>query len=87
MAGLSEGRTDDLVTAVNEIASNAIIHGGGEGLFRIVHAHDGLHIELSDHGPGPAGPPTLTPNMHVYPSDALSGRGLCWHRCYVPVSA
>ena len=31
-AGLSEGRTRDLVLAVHELAANAVRHGAGQGL-------------------------------------------------------
>jgi anti-sigma regulatory factor (Ser/Thr protein kinase) len=72
------------VVAVNEIASNAIIHGGGGGLFTIVHARDGVHVEVSDHGTGFAGPLTPTRNGHRQPPDALSGRGLWLAECLCP---
>jgi anti-sigma regulatory factor (Ser/Thr protein kinase) len=34
-AGLAAGRVDDLVLAVNEIATNSILHGGGDGVVRV----------------------------------------------------
>jgi anti-sigma regulatory factor (Ser/Thr protein kinase) len=33
--GLSKGRLADLVTAVNELVSNALVHGGGRGVLRL----------------------------------------------------
>lgn len=33
--GLSSGRIADLVTAVNELVSNALVHGGGRGVLRV----------------------------------------------------
>jgi anti-sigma regulatory factor (Ser/Thr protein kinase) len=52
-AGLSPDRVDDLVLAVDEIATNSVIHGGGHGVLRawvdgdmLVHeVRDGGHIE------------------------------------------
>ena len=33
--GLSSARTDDLVLAANEMATNSVLHGGGSGLARV----------------------------------------------------
>jgi anti-sigma regulatory factor (Ser/Thr protein kinase)/anti-anti-sigma regulatory factor len=53
-AGLSEGRTGDLVLAVHELAANAIRHGAGFGRVRLWHTRDGVRCEIADEGtPGP----------------------------------
>ncbi len=72
--GLSPTRTDDLVLVVNEIATNAIRHGGGSGTLTMVSQPDGVSVEVRDCGPGlPAHtreePPTAT-------ATSIGGRGL-----------
>jgi anti-sigma regulatory factor (Ser/Thr protein kinase) len=54
-AGLSEGRTRDLVLAVHELAANAVRHGAGQGRLRLWAAHDAVRCEVTDEGaPGEA---------------------------------
>ncbi|HVE94168.1 MAG TPA: sensor histidine kinase [Acidimicrobiales bacterium] len=48
--GLSEPRIDDLVVAVNEIASNTVRHGGGSGALRIWASDSTLICEVADRG-------------------------------------
>ena len=50
-AGLSEGRTRDLVLAVHELAANAVRHGAGQGRLRLWAAHDAVRCEITDEGP------------------------------------
>jgi anti-sigma regulatory factor (Ser/Thr protein kinase) len=61
VAGLEPLRADDLVLAVNELASNSIRHGGGRGLLRSWREPDRLVCEVSDAG---------------LIDDPLAGRGL-----------
>jgi anti-sigma regulatory factor (Ser/Thr protein kinase) len=49
-AGLSEERVADLVLAVNEIATNSILHGGGKGTVRVWREPDALVCEVRDGG-------------------------------------
>ena len=49
-AGLDQRRRDDLVLAVNEIASNSVRHGGGFGRFRVWAEEDVLVCEIRDRG-------------------------------------
>ena len=49
-AGLSEARAGDLVLAVNEIATNSVIHGGGQGVLSLWRADDAVVCEISDGG-------------------------------------
>ena len=49
-AGLSEGRTRDLVLAVHELAANAVRHGAGQGRLRLWAAHDAVRCEITDEG-------------------------------------
>jgi anti-sigma regulatory factor (Ser/Thr protein kinase) len=49
-AGLSETRTKDLVLAVNEVATNSIRHGGGDGILRIWQDDRALISEVRDDG-------------------------------------
>ena len=49
-AGLTASRADDLVLAVNEVASNSIRHAGGAGMLRIWSDDDTLLCEVRDRG-------------------------------------
>ena len=49
-AGLSDGRTRDLVLAVHELAANAVRHGAGQGRLRLWAAHDTVRCEVTDEG-------------------------------------
>ena len=54
-AGLSDGRTRDLVLAVHELAANAVRHGAGQGRLRLWAADDAVRCEVTDAGvPGEA---------------------------------
>ena len=70
--GLSPNRTDDLVLAVSEIATNAIRHGGGSGTLTVVSQSDGVSIEVCDSGPGL---PTRAPG-ELPTATSIGGRGL-----------
>jgi anti-sigma regulatory factor (Ser/Thr protein kinase) len=50
LASLDGGRTDDLVLAVNELATNSVRHGGGSGTLRIWTDADTLLCEVQDQG-------------------------------------
>src|SRR6516164_10252579 len=49
-AGLSDGRTRDLVLAVHELAANAVRHGAGQGRLRLWTAQDAVRCEVTDEG-------------------------------------
>jgi len=72
-AGLRGMRLQAFVMAVNEIITNAVVHGGGLGRLRLWRTSGELVCEVTDQGPGipggrvPAGQP---------PAHATSGRGL-----------
>jgi anti-sigma regulatory factor (Ser/Thr protein kinase) len=51
-AGLSGGRLDDFVVAVNELLTNAVRHGGGVGHLTLSAADGFVVCEVSDHGAG-----------------------------------
>jgi anti-sigma regulatory factor (Ser/Thr protein kinase) len=72
-AGLGGHKVDDLVVAVNEIATNAIVHGKGPASLRIWRRAGELVCEVGDRGAGLADPLTgqLTPDLK-----APGGRGL-----------
>jgi anti-sigma regulatory factor (Ser/Thr protein kinase) len=73
----AEGLTPDdvagLVLAVNEIATNAITHGGGRGHLRLWAGIDRLRCQITDQGPGL--PPGWAPPQ-APPTSASSGRGM-----------
>jgi anti-sigma regulatory factor (Ser/Thr protein kinase) len=50
LLGLPPGRLDDLVLAVNEVATNAIRHGAGNGQVRVWRDEQYLVCEVSDSG-------------------------------------
>src|ERR1700759_5739791 len=49
-AGLSDGRTRDLVLAVHELAANAVRHGAGQRRLRLWAADDAVRCEVTDQG-------------------------------------
>jgi anti-sigma regulatory factor (Ser/Thr protein kinase) len=49
-ADLDAGRTADLVQAVNEVATNSLRHGGGQGRLRVWREAGALVCEVSDAG-------------------------------------
>jgi anti-sigma regulatory factor (Ser/Thr protein kinase) len=63
-AGLDADRTADFVLAVNEMAENAIVHGGGQGRLLLATEDGDLQCSITDSGPGfrqrPAPGPELT---------------------------
>ena len=54
-AGLAQGRAEDLVIAVHELAANAVRHGAGHGRLRVWKSDQALLCEVSDDGTPPAG--------------------------------
>ncbi|MFZ1155305.1 MAG: anti-sigma factor RsbA family regulatory protein [Solirubrobacteraceae bacterium] len=71
-ASLGTMRTQDLVLAVNELATNSIRHGGGEGMLRMWTETDTLLCEVHDRG-------QITEPLvgRTYPAPTRStGRGL-----------
>ncbi|KKJ95156.1 ATP-binding protein [Micromonospora sp. HK10] len=51
-AGLTGQRLDDFVLAVNELITNAVRHGGGQGRLRLWQQDGQLVCEVADHGQG-----------------------------------
>lgn len=49
-SGLSASRVDDLVLAVNEVASNSVRHAGGRGTLRLWREGDTVLCEVRDEG-------------------------------------
>lgn len=49
-AGLGDERVADLLLAVNEVATNSLRHGGGEGLLRVWREPDAVVCQVSDRG-------------------------------------
>jgi anti-sigma regulatory factor (Ser/Thr protein kinase) len=49
-AGLPDVQVADLVLVVNEIATNSLRHGGGNGTVRIWQDEDAIIAEVSDNG-------------------------------------
>jgi anti-sigma regulatory factor (Ser/Thr protein kinase) len=82
--GLTGADLDALVTAVNEIAINAVLHAGGRGRLRIQPSPGGITVEISDTGPGL---PDTAARPGPPPADATSGRGLWLARLLCPSMA
>jgi anti-sigma regulatory factor (Ser/Thr protein kinase) len=72
-SGLPESRADELALAVNEIASNALVHGSPPATLRVWQEEGELICEVSDAGKGitDALAGQLTP-----PPDRIGGRGI-----------
>jgi anti-sigma regulatory factor (Ser/Thr protein kinase) len=67
-AGLSEGRTRDLVLAAHELAANAVRHGAGQGRLRLWATPEGVRCEVSDYGAAESVEAAL---WHVEPGHGL----------------
>jgi anti-sigma regulatory factor (Ser/Thr protein kinase) len=73
LVGLSRSRTDNLVLAVSEAATNAIVHGGGGGELELIQNNgSSLTARITDHG---AGIHALSNPPRRPGPDAISGRG------------
>ncbi|BCB77004.1 hypothetical protein GCM10022251_44840 [Phytohabitans flavus] len=71
--GAGEELVEELVVVANELASNAIRHGGGTGRLRLWRDGDLIHCEVSDKGPGLADGDA---GRERVPMTAYGGRGL-----------
>ena len=72
--GLPDGRCDMLVLVANELATNAIAHGGGRGRLILWSADAHVYCEVSDYGPGLS--PDVAARPQRPPLGAVGGRGL-----------
>lgn len=72
--GLSEPRRGEFVLAVDEVATNAVEHAGGEGRLLLRRVRDELEARVTDAGPGFTADviPELLPGLDGGPR----GRGL-----------
>jgi anti-sigma regulatory factor (Ser/Thr protein kinase) len=73
-AGLGGDALDDFVAAVNELVTNAVRHGGGQGSVRLTRQADTLIVDVSDRGEGFAGPLPLAAGPPA--GDVPGGRGI-----------
>ncbi|MEO3790182.1 ATP-binding protein [Nonomuraea sp. B10E15] len=55
-AGMAEDAVADFVIAINEIATNAVTHGGDQAVLRTWAAGGDLVVEVHDKGPWKPGP-------------------------------
>lgn len=72
--GLGEERADDWVTAVNELMTNVVRHGGGAGELRVWRGGH-LICEVRDNGPGFSATDYLSPR-HRPALSQTGGMGL-----------
>ncbi|MEV6753408.1 ATP-binding protein [Streptomyces sp. NPDC051214] len=75
-AGLCDPRLSDFVLAVHEVASNAVVHGGGKGRIHLAHTTEGLRCVIADSGPGLPRAEPCTAATLPDGDEAESGRGL-----------
>ncbi|GAA1894545.1 hypothetical protein GCM10009837_15680 [Streptomyces durmitorensis] len=75
-AGLCEPRLSDFVLAVHEVASNAVVHGGGKGRIHLAHTDEGLRCVITDSGLGPTRPKPCESATLPEADEAENGRGL-----------
>lgn len=72
-AGLSGARTEEIVLAVNEIATNAVIHGNPPSTLRAWQPEGEVIVEVTDGGGGIR---DALAGQIPPPADGLGGRGL-----------
>jgi anti-sigma regulatory factor (Ser/Thr protein kinase) len=72
-AGLAGKQLYNFVLAVNELITNAVVHGGGAGRLRVWVSGRRLHCEVSDEGPGI---PAERRAGRLPARDQMSGRGI-----------
>ena len=68
---------DDVVLALNEVATNAVLHGssGGQPIQVVVHVNnDWVEASVLDHGPQP--PPGVSADTDAHHELRAGGRGL-----------
>jgi anti-anti-sigma factor len=76
-AGLQQGRVEDFVAAVHELAANAVRHGGGRGRLRVWKHRQALYCQVTDDGAPPGGDPgTDTASRGGAPWRIEPGHGL-----------
>lgn len=63
-AGLTGRANGAFVQAALEIATNAVVHGGGHGSLEILLAEGELRCRVTDRGPGPPERSTSTAEGH-----------------------
>jgi anti-sigma regulatory factor (Ser/Thr protein kinase) len=79
-AGVAPDQLDNLLVAVSEIATNAILHGSAMGSVTVEHLGASLTVEISDNGGGL--PEELVADRP--PAAAIGGRGLWLARQMCP---
>jgi anti-sigma regulatory factor (Ser/Thr protein kinase) len=70
---------DDVVLALNEVATNAVLHGssGGQPIQVVVHiTNDWVEASVLDHGPSPR--PASQPRLTLTSSALAGGACGCW---------
>jgi anti-sigma regulatory factor (Ser/Thr protein kinase) len=83
-AGLPEGRAEDVVLAVHELAANSIRHGGGAGRLRVwklagslqCQVDDGDLLGAAEPGPSHTGPGSSSGRRPVNSLPCVPGHGL-----------
>ncbi|MGH3865075.1 MAG: ATP-binding protein [Pseudonocardiaceae bacterium] len=80
--GLSDHHTDDIVMAVDEIATNALEHGRPPARVRSWTTPEALFVQVDDHG-GTRIP--VATGYHRPPTDARRGRGIWMARAFADV--
>jgi anti-sigma regulatory factor (Ser/Thr protein kinase) len=72
LAGLGTGRREDLILAVDELATNSVTHGGGHGSLSVWRTQTAIVCEVRDQGH--ISDPLA--GFHQPHHDRLTGRGL-----------
>jgi serine/threonine-protein kinase RsbW len=70
--GLPANRIDQLTIALNEVATNAILHGNGGATMTITSSDTEVMVEVRDHGTGLR----TTPHPGMPHHTQIGGRGL-----------
>ena len=69
--GAPSEQIENLLIVVTELATNAILHGGGNGRIKLWHNDNVLYCQVSDRGPGIADQPLAA--RHPTPRTPMAG--------------
>jgi anti-sigma regulatory factor (Ser/Thr protein kinase)/putative methionine-R-sulfoxide reductase with GAF domain len=78
--GMNDGRLHEILMAVHEIVTNAVVHGGGGAVLTMSADEAGLRVVVTDTGPGIS--PERLSDTDLPDAETMGGRGLWLARTF-----